>query len=44
MTTMHATTASQPIVDGASKTDVRGGAASGRIIPSSTSADEAVAC
>merc|ERR1712211_27120 len=44
MTTVHAMTASQPTVDGASKKDWRGGrAASGNIIPSSTGAAKAVA-
>merc|ERR1712066_576305 len=44
MTTVHAMTASQPTVDGASKKDWRGGrAASGNIIPSSTGATKAVA-
>jgi len=44
MTTIHAMTASQPTVDGASKKDWRGGrAASGNIIPSSTGAAKAVA-
>merc|ERR1711941_170820 len=44
MTTVHAMTASQPTVDGASKKDWRGGrAASGNIIPSSTWAAKAVA-
>merc|ERR1712210_296773 len=43
MTTIHAMTASQPTVDGASKKDWRGGrAASGNIIPSSTGAAKAV--
>merc|ERR1711963_913012 len=44
MTTIHAMTASQPTVDGASKKDWRGGrAASGNITPSSTGAAKAVA-
>merc|ERR1712127_840459 len=44
MTTVHAMTASQPTVDGASKKDWRGGrAASDNIIPSSTGAAKAVA-
>mmetsp|Transcript_95643 Transcript_95643/g.298832 ORF Transcript_95643/g.298832 Transcript_95643/m.298832 type:complete len:421 (-) Transcript_95643:96-1358(-) len=44
MTTIHAMTASQPTVDGASKKDWRGGrAGSGNIIPSSTGAAKAVA-
>ncbi|CAE8624689.1 unnamed protein product [Polarella glacialis] len=44
MTTIHAMTASQPTVDGASKKDWRGGrAASGNIIPSSTGAAKACA-
>merc|ERR1712127_310565 len=44
MTTVHAMTASQPTVDGASKKDWCGGrAASGNIIPSSTGAAKAVA-
>ena len=44
MTTLHAMTASQPTVDGASKKDWRGGrAASGNIIPSSTGAAKAAA-
>merc|ERR1712232_642687 len=44
MTTVHAATASQPTVDGASKKDWRGGrAASANIIPSSTGAAKAVA-
>lgn len=43
MTTVHATTATQLTVDGASKKDWRGGrAASGNIIPSSTGAAKAV--
>lgn len=43
MTTVHATTATQMTVDGASKKDWRGGrAASGNIIPSSTGAAKAV--
>merc|ERR1711933_485526 len=43
-TTVHAMTASQPTVDGASKKDWRGGrAASGNIIPSSTGAAKVVA-
>ncbi|MDR1158312.1 MAG: type I glyceraldehyde-3-phosphate dehydrogenase [Oscillospiraceae bacterium] len=43
MTTIHATTATQLTVDGASKKDWRGGrAASGNIIPSSTGAAKAV--
>ncbi len=43
MTTIHATTASQKIVDSSSKKDWRGGrAASGNIIPSSTGAAKAV--
>merc|ERR1712127_292025 len=43
MTTVHAMTATQPTVDGASKKDWRGGrAASGNIIPSSTGAAKAV--
>ena len=43
MTTVHATTATQKTVDGASKKDWRGGrAASGNIIPSSTGAAKAV--
>jgi glyceraldehyde 3-phosphate dehydrogenase len=43
MTTVHATTATQPTVDGASSKDWRGGrAASGNIIPSSTGAAKAV--
>ncbi len=43
MTTVHATTATQRTVDGASKKDWRGGrAASGNIIPSSTGAASAV--
>lgn len=44
MTTVHSVTASQPIVDGPSKKDWRGGrAASQNIIPSSTGAAKAVA-
>lgn len=44
MTTVHAMTSSQPIVDGPSKKDWRGGrAASMNIIPSSTGAAKAVA-
>lgn len=44
MTTVHATTASQRIVDGTSSKDWRGGrAASGNIIPSSTGAAKACA-
>ncbi len=43
MTTVHATTATQKTVDGASKKDWRGGrAAAGNIIPSSTGAAKAV--
>ena len=43
MTTVHATTATQKTVDGASKKDWRGGrAASANIIPSSTGAAKAV--
>ncbi|MDR3207560.1 MAG: type I glyceraldehyde-3-phosphate dehydrogenase [Oscillospiraceae bacterium] len=43
MTTVHATTATQLTVDGASKKDWRGGrAAAGNIIPSSTGAAKAV--
>ena len=43
MTTIHAMTATQKIIDGASKKDWRGGrAASGNIIPSSTGAAKAV--
>lgn len=43
MTTIHATTASQKIVDSSSKKDWRGGrAASGNIIPSSTGAAKSV--
>lgn len=43
MTTVHATTATQLTVDGASKKDWRGGrASSGNIIPSSTGAAKAV--
>ena len=43
MTTVHSTTATQKIVDGASKKDWRGGrAASANIIPSSTGAAKAV--
>ena len=43
MSTVHATTATQKTVDGASKKDWRGGrAASGNIIPSSTGAAKAV--
>jgi len=43
MTTVHAVTASQPVVDGASKKDWRGGRAAGfNIIPSSTGAAKAV--
>merc|ERR1712084_195970 len=44
MTTIHAMTASQPTVDGASKKDWRGGRSGpGNIIPSSTGAAKAVA-
>merc|ERR1711904_491112 len=44
MTTVHAMTATQKVVDGSSKKDWRGGrAASGNIIPSSTGAAKAVA-
>merc|ERR1719297_747794 len=44
MTTVHAMTATQKVVDAASKKDWRGGrAASGNIIPSSTGAAKAVA-
>ena len=44
MTTLHAITASQPTVDGASKKNCSGGrAASGNIIPSSTGAAKAAA-
>ncbi len=43
MTTVHATTATQPTVDGPSKKDFRGGRAAGlNIIPSSTGAAKAV--
>eukprot|EP00595_Chromulina_sp_UTEXLB2642_P000143 CAMPEP_0196761074 /NCGR_PEP_ID=MMETSP1095-20130614/185_1 /TAXON_ID=96789 ORGANISM="Chromulina nebulosa, Strain UTEXLB2642" /NCGR_SAMPLE_ID=MMETSP1095 /ASSEMBLY_ACC=CAM_ASM_000446 /LENGTH=369 /DNA_ID=CAMNT_0042110145 /DNA_START=45 /DNA_END=1154 /DNA_ORIENTATION=- len=44
MTTVHAMTSTQSVVDGSSKKDWRGGrAASGNIIPSSTGAAKAVA-
>ena len=44
MTTIHATTATQPTIDGLSKKNLRGGrAASQNIIPSSTGAAKAVA-
>lgn len=44
MTTVHAMTSTQQVVDGSSKKDWRGGrAASGNIIPSSTGAAKAVA-
>ena len=43
MTTVHATTATQPTVDGPSKKDFRGGRAAGlNVIPSSTGAAKAV--
>lgn len=42
MTTVHAVTASQMVVDGPSKKDYRGGRASNNIIPSSTGAAKAV--